>query len=92
MKYSKMLCVRPGQRPHTLSLNVARGRRNKKISVKTWMKHHLFHHLRRETQLRQVHKSSLVQNINKNNHTTIFIIKNKLPAAIGYNSLCSFCR
>lgn len=44
------------QQHRTLNPNVVRGRRNKKTSVKTWMKPPLSQHQKRQTQPRQVRK------------------------------------
>lgn len=59
VKYTEIMlcvCVCTGQRLHTPSLNGARGRRSRRILVRTWMKRRLFQRLKMETQLRQVHE------------------------------------
>lgn len=55
-----VFCIRvavwTGQRPRTPSQNGAKGKRNRRILAKTWMKHHLFLHRKRETHLKPVLK------------------------------------
>lgn len=48
--------VSTDQRHRTPSLNGVRGRRNRRTCPRIWMKLHLFQHLKRETQQRQVYK------------------------------------
>lgn len=55
------LCVYSGQQLHTPNQNGDRGRRSRRISVRTWMNRHLFQHPKMETQLRQVKSACCVQ-------------------------------
>lgn len=68
--YVPFVCVSTDQRPRTPSLNGVRGRRNRRTCPRIWMKLHLFQHLKRETQQRQVYKSTYIL---KTHHIYIYI-------------------